>query len=76
MTEETADRQKTNKEAWEEAAGYGLMPLFFQINGIDPDAPCDPPNVNDQRAEGSEKCLDLEKEQKEPETVKTVKVKK
>jgi hypothetical protein len=42
---ETADRQKTNKEAREEAAGYGLMPLFFEINGIDPDAPCDPPNA-------------------------------
>ena len=41
---ETADRQKTNKDAWEEAAGYGLIPLFFEINGIDPDAPFDPPN--------------------------------
>jgi len=41
---ETIDQQKTNREAWEEAAGYGLIPLFFEINGIDPDAPCDPPN--------------------------------
>jgi hypothetical protein len=48
---ETADRQKTNKEAWEEAAGYGLIPLFFEINGIDPDAPCDPPNAKNQVAD-------------------------
>jgi hypothetical protein len=28
----------TNREAHEEAAGYGLDGLFFMINGIDPDA--------------------------------------
>jgi hypothetical protein len=28
----------TNKEAYENAAGQALDPLFFAYNGIDPDA--------------------------------------
>ena len=34
----------TNREAWEEAAGYGLDDMFFKINGIDPDAEAEEEN--------------------------------
>jgi hypothetical protein len=28
----------TNRQAYEEAAGMGLDPMFFEFNNIDPDA--------------------------------------
>lgn len=31
----------SNREVWEEAAGYGLEPMFFGINHIDPDKPAE-----------------------------------
>ena len=46
---------KTNREVHEEAAGMGLCPEFFQINGIDPDATA--PSWEAQRAAAMESIL-------------------
>lgn len=46
---------KTNREVHEKAAGMGLCPEFFRMNGIDPDATA--PSREAQRAAAMESLL-------------------